>query len=67
MKLWIMWDELNGRNKPRLFKDKDSLDTELKSMYDAYIPKLQEEKVSYKKFIRDLRNAGLKTEEIEAE
>mgnify|MGYP003351200966 FL=1 len=63
----MMWDELNGKNKPRLFKDKESLDAELKAMYDNYVPKLQEKKVSYKQFMKDLRNAGLKTEVIEVE
>lgn len=67
MKLWLMWDTINCKNKPRVFSNKAALDAELKSMYDSYTPKLEMEKVSYKRFIKDLRNAGLATEEIEVE
>lgn len=66
-KFWLMWDTINCKNKPRVFSSKAALDAELKSMYDSYTPKLQMEKVSYKQFLKDLRNAGLKTESVEVE
>lgn len=66
-KLWMMWDGFNIKNKPRIFSDKAALDAALKTMYDNYVPKLQMEKVSYKQFLKDLRNAGLKTESVEVE
>lgn len=69
-KVWVMWDSFSGgRGTPRIFASKAQLDAAIKQLYLEYKPKIKEEKrkISFKNFVKDLHDAGMRTEEIDVE